>query len=164
MADPYLTAIRKFNKAKIDYLVIGVSGINYYAKDSRQIIMTADYDIFLKPELRNVRESLLVMQSLEYAIVIGGRIRKSFSDKTVQGIIKKRSTIVCENPEHNLIELCLEVSGYLFEKLNQNAHFFKAGKDKIRVANLKDLLRMKMFANREKDRLFLRKYATILSE
>lgn len=164
MADPYLTAIKEFDRAKVEYLVIGVSGINYYAKDNRQVIMTADYDIFLKPETGNVRESLRVMQSLEYTILIGDRIRKNFSDKTIRGIIKERNTIVCENPEHNLIELCLEVSGYLFEKLSQNAHFFKVGKDKIRVADLKDLLRMKMIANREKDRIFLQKYAAILSE
>ena len=81
----------------------------------------------------------------------------------IRGIIKERRTIVCENPEHNLIELCLEVSGYLFDELNRSAHFFRIGKDKIRVADLKDLLRMKMLAGREKDRIFLQKYATILS-
>jgi len=162
MVDPYLEIIRKFNKEKIFYIIIGVSGINYYAKNSRQIIMTADYDIFLKPELKNIRKALGIMRSLGYTLIVADKKFTSLQNSNIEKLIKKRGTIVCENPEHNLIELCLEVSGYSFEELKRNARFFKAGKDKIQVAGLRDLLRMKMLAGREKDKLFLQKYSTLL--
>ena len=162
MIDPYLEIIRKFNKEKAFYIIIGVSGINYYARDSRQIIMTADYDIFLKPELKNIKKALGIMRSLDYTLIVGNRTFTGLQNNDLEKLIKKRRTIVCENPEHNLIELCLEVSGYSFEELKRNARFFKAGKDKIQVAGLRDLLRMKMLAGREKDKLFLQKYSTLL--
>lgn len=162
MVDPYLEIIRKFSKEKILYIVIGVSGINYYARDSRQIIMTADYDIFLKPELKNIRRALKIMYSLDYRLMVNNKTFTGLQNSAMEELIKERRTIVCENPEHNLIELCLEVSGYSFEELERNARFFKAGKDKIHVASIKDLLRMKMLAGREKDKLFLQKYSTLL--
>ena len=162
MVDPYLEIIRIFNKEKIFYIVIGVSGINYYARDSRQIIMTADYDIFLKPELKNIRKALKVMRSLDYTLMVGDRTFTSLQNSNIERLIKKRRTIACENPEHNLIKLCLEVSGYSFDELKRNARFFKAGRDKIQVGSLRDLLQMKMLAGREKDNLFLQKYSTLL--
>ncbi len=99
MVDPYLEIIRKFNQEKIFYIVIGVSGINYYAGGSRQIIMTADYDIFLKPELKNIRKALKIMHSLDYTLIVGNRTFAGLQNSDLEKLIKKRMTIVCENPE-----------------------------------------------------------------
>ena len=162
MRDPYLKVLSIFNRKKVDYLIIGVSGINYYAKSTMNIIMTADYDIFIKPEKKNVARALKVMSSLGYAIQTEDRTINKIDDKTVKNIVDKRKTIICENVYHNLIELCLDVSGFTFEELCKNVNTFKAGKDKIFVANLKDLLKMKEVADRPKDRLFLKKYSDLL--
>ncbi len=162
MTDPYLKVISEFNKNNIKYIVIGVSGINYYAKNAREIIMTGDYDIFLKPDTDNVLRAIKIMEKLEYVITAANKKIKSNDVKEIEKIVRKRKTLSCENYYHNLVDFCLDVSGYTFDDLEKNVRIFKAGKEKIKVAALKYLLRMKEIANRPKDRLFLQKYEEIL--
>lgn len=164
MLDPYLRVIARLNQQKLNYLIIGVSGINYYARDARQVIMTADYDIFLQPELKNVLRAMKVMRSLGYEISVNDRLLKNISSAFIQEIVKKRKTLFCENPQHNLVEFCLEVSGYTFEELKRNSRLFKAGRVKIPVGNLEDLLRMKRIAGRPKDKIFLEKHRSLIKE
>lgn len=162
MHDPYLQVLSIFNKKKVDYLLIGVSAINYYAKSTMNIIMTADYDIFVKPEKKNVAKALKVMSLLDYTMQTDNFTINKINDRTVGKIVDKRKTVICENVYHNLIEICLDVSGFTFEELCKNVKIFKAGRENIFVANLKDLLKMKEVADRPKDRLFLRKYSDLL--
>ena len=64
----------------------------------------------------------------------------------------------------NIVDLCLQVSGFTFEELNKSVNIFKAGKVSIKVAYLNKLLKMKEIAARNKDELFLGKYKLILDE
>src|SRR5579864_8826556 len=53
LPNPYQLVLRELGRSGAEYLVIGASGINYFAKDARQILSTADYDLFLKPTSEN---------------------------------------------------------------------------------------------------------------
>lgn len=145
-------------------MVIGVSGINYYADDARHLIMTADFDIFLKPELNNLTKALKVMEEMEFTISTKKRITKRLDETSIKAILADRGTIVCTNPHGNIIEFCLEVSGFTYEELDRNVRVFHAGRSRIRVGSLQDLLRMKEIAARDKDLLFLKKYRQMLEE
>ncbi len=164
MPDPYVEVIRDFNRNRVLYVVVGVSGINYYAKDARQLILTADYDVLLKPELANVMDAIKVMKKLGFVLTTKegrlGRITK----KSVGRIVSSGLTVVCENHHGNMVELCLQVSGFSFQQLSQNAREFRAGRTHITVGLLRDLLHSKEIANRPKDRLFLEKYRAMLTE
>ena len=163
MIDPYLKVIFEFNKRNIKYIVIGVSGINYYARDAREIIMTGDYDIFLKPDIINVTKAIKSIRRLGYT-VMGERSKiESSNIAKIETIIRRGKTLVCENNYHNLIDLCLNVSGYTFDELEKNIKKFKAGKGKICIASLRDLLKMKEIADRPQDKIFLLKYSEILN-
>ncbi|MHC4872612.1 MAG: hypothetical protein ACYTFY_12285 [Planctomycetota bacterium] len=162
--DIYTQIIREFNKGKVNYIVIGVSGINYYAKNAMHIIMTGDYDIFIDPKVKNAVKALRVMKKLDFIITTkDGEIKKVCSEN-IEKIVSSFSTFVCENHSGNLIELCLAISGFTFDELLENSNKFKSGRTGIRVASLKDLLRSKEIADRPKDRLFLEKYKLILEE
>jgi hypothetical protein len=49
LPNPYHEILRDLSRARVEFIVIGVSGINYFAKDASQVLSTADYDLFLKP-------------------------------------------------------------------------------------------------------------------
>ncbi len=164
MIDPYLRVISNFNRYRVDYIVIGVSGINYYVSSSAQIILTADYDIFIRPDVNNVRHAIKVMRSLDYEVTTADGSIKRIDISQIEKIVREKKTLICENPTHNLVELCLKVSGFSFGGLEKNKKIFRADRIKIMVASLKDMLRMKEIANRPKDRLFLQRYVEVLKE
>lgn len=103
-----------------------------------------------------------VMRSLDYSISVDEKLLKKTSLPVIREIVRKGKTLFCENPQHNLIELCLEVSGYTFEQLKGNSRIFRAEGVKIPVGNLEDLLQMKVLAGRPKDKIFLQKYRSLL--
>lgn len=162
--DTYTEIIKAFNHNKVTYIVIGVSGINYYAKDAHNLIMTADYDIFLKPEVENVTKAIKILKEKGFTIVNKEKTIRRISKKEIEKIVRKKLNLTCENFYGNMIDLCLEVSGFSFEELDKRSKSFKAGRISIRVGQLRDLLKTKEIATRPKDRLFLEKYKLLLKE
>lgn len=162
--DTYTEIIKAFNHNKVTYIVIGVSGINYYAKDAHNLIMTADYDIFLKPEVENVTKAIKILKEKGFTIVNKEKTIRRISKKEIEKIVRKKLNLTCENFYGNMIDLCLEISGFSFEELDKRSKSFKAGRISIRVGRLRDLLKTKEIATRPKDRLFLEKYKLLLKE
>jgi hypothetical protein len=164
MADVYTNTIRAFNKRKIEYVVIGMSGINYYIDDSHQLIMTADFDIFLKPEAKNVLKALKVMRGLDFTLSTGSGPPVTLDKDGVQVLVDRGTTITCTTPYGGAVDLCLDVSGYTYADLSKDARVFRAERTPIRVARLEKLLKMKEIAGRRKDILFLERYRLLLEE
>lgn len=162
--DIYTEIIREFNRERIDYIVIGVSGINYYAKDAYQLIMTADFDIFLNPEIKNILKSIKALKAKGFTVATKEGTIRRISKTGIKDIVNRGMSLTCSNHYGNIVDLCLQVSGFTFEELNKSVNVFKAGKVSIKVAYLNKLLKMKEIAARDKDELFLGKYKLILDE
>jgi len=45
--DPYAELVDKFNHRGVKYVVVGMSGINYYAANAKETFSTQDFDIFI---------------------------------------------------------------------------------------------------------------------
>jgi hypothetical protein len=164
MADVYTETIRAFNRKKVEYVVVGVSGINYYIDDPHQLIMTADFDIFLKPDARNVLKALKVMHGLDFTLSTSSGILRTHDEEAVRDILARHTAVTCTTPYGGLIDLCLDVSGYTYADLDKDARVFRAGRTPIRVGRLEKLLKMKEIAARRKDILFLERYRLLLDE
>ncbi len=167
----YHPFLKRFQKTGVDYLLIGVSGINYFAKDARQIISTADYDLFIRPTPENILKALQALRKEEYetaALTASGQLRSTgrLTPMLAKRLARTKRTVVGTGPYQLIVELCLEVSGFTFDEMKRNAVWMydKELKFKFLVASLPDLLKSKQVANREKDRLFLAKYKRILEE
>ena len=147
LPNPYHLLLRELTRSGVDYIVIGVSGINYFAKDARQILSTADYDLFLKPTPENIRIAWKAFRKSGYSVAV-----------------REGRTMVAVGPYQLVVEGLLVVSGYKFDELKRNAVWMRDRKLKFRflVGSLADLLESKRMANREKDRLFLARYKRLL--
>jgi hypothetical protein len=164
MADIYVDTIRAFNRKKVAYVVIGMSGINYYIEDSSHLIMTADFDILLKPNAKNVLKALKVIRELDFTLSTSGGRLEPLNKESVEDLVARGSAVRCSTPYGGLIDLCLDVSGYTFADLDRDARVFRAGRTPIRVGRLEKLLKMKETAGRRKDILFLERYRLLLEE
>ena len=157
--DPYADLIAGLNKAHVDYVVVGMSGINYYASSARDIFGTQDLDLFLRPTLANVVKTFRVFQSL-------GKNRSfpAVEEKDVREILRRKRTILAVNPDGITFKCWFSVSGFSFRQLAADASVFKAGDVLIRVGKLRKLLASKKEAGRPKDKLFLNRYEILLKE
>lgn len=159
--DPYRAVIEHFNQRGVQYVVVGMMGINYYAENPAEVFSTLDYDLFLKPSLKNVEKAVKSLQAMGFHLGTG---EESVKVDDFPRIVRDRKTIVATTSEGLMVELLLKVSGFPFSELAKDAAIFSVEGVPIRVGRLEKLLRSKHLAGREKDRAFLKRYQTLLQE
>ena len=160
-ADPYRAVIRQFNRAGIRYVVVGMAGINYYARGPSETFATLDYDILLEPTLRNVARAVGCLSRLGFAL---GTATGLFREEALRQLVRDQRTLVATTPDGLSVELLLKVSGYAFSELANDAATFTIRGVPARVGRLTKLLHSKKLAGRPKDLQFLRRYESLLEE
>jgi len=159
--DPYAEILEEFNKRGTRYVVIGMSGINYYASSASEIFSTQDFDILIKPTTTNVEKAILGIKKLGYNL---RDAEKEVDESDVGDIVRSKSTIICVNEYYITVELILNVSGFTFDQMELDSRTFVVNNVPIKVGNLKKLLLSKKIAGREKDKLFLKRFEILLKE
>lgn len=159
--DPYIEVLDIFNKGSVDYVVIGMSGINYYASKALETFSTQDFDIFIKPTIENVKRAISIFERLKYSLISN---EKRIKETDAKKIIKNKKTILATDPYGIVFELLLAVSGYTFDQMRREAVIFNVKNVPIKVAKLSKLLMSKKIAGRKKDRLFLKRYEILLKD
>lgn len=159
--DPYRAVIEQLNRLGIRYVVVGMMGINYYAKNPAEAFATMDYDVFLEPAFKNVEKAVKSLQALGFQL---GTQDGSLKAADFSRIIRLQKTIVATTSEGLMVELLLKVSGFPFSEMAKDAVTFSVEGVPIRVGRLEKLLRSKHLAGREKDRSFLKRYRLLLKE
>ena len=159
--DPYLDVIRRFNRAGVLYVVVGMSGINYYAKDPAHAFGTMDYDFFLEPSLKNVQRAIRSLKALGFDI---GTSDGEWKESDLRRVVRDQKTFTATTPDGLIVEILLKVSGYPFSGMANDAATIPVHGVPVKVGRLNKLLRSKKIAGRPKDRRFLRRYQDLLEE
>lgn len=159
LQDPYRAVIHQLNRRGVRYVVVGMSGINYYADNPAQTFATLDYDIFIDPTLTNVEQALRCVKRLGFAV---GTSAGPLKAGGLKAIVRERKTLVATTPDGLMVELLLRVSGYTFSDLARDAATFTVRGVPVKVGRLTKLLGSKKAAGRAKDRQFLRRYQALL--
>ena len=159
--DPYLVVIQAFNRKGVRYVVVGMSGINFYARDASETFGTMDYDFFLEPFLSNVQKATEALKGLGFSLATSEGILEI---ERLKEVVRNRKTIMATTPYGLMIELLLAVSGFPFSELAKDARTFTDQGVPVRVGKLKKLLISKHLASRPKDRHFLQRYRHLLEE
>ena len=159
--DPYLAVIRAFTRVGVRYVVVGMAGINYYARRPSEAFATMDYDVLLEPTLSNVEKAVDRLRRLGFSI---GTAQGALTSADVRAVVRQRRTLVATTPEGVMVELLLAVSGFTFAELIRDAATVTVHGTPITVGRLTKLLQSKRAANRPKDREFLRRYQALLEE
>jgi predicted nucleotidyltransferase len=159
--DPYSEVIADFNFKGVGYVIIGMSGINYYASKAQETFATQDFDVFLKPTIENVKKAVTVLQGMGYSVNTAGGAVDAGNIKNIVGF---KRTILAVDHHGITIELLLEISGYTFNQIEDDAVTFKVNKVPLKVGRLTKLLRSKQIAARDKDKLFLKRFEMLIKE
>ncbi|OGR86891.1 MAG: hypothetical protein A3A86_07155 [Elusimicrobia bacterium RIFCSPLOWO2_01_FULL_60_11] len=162
--DDYESVLKKFNSKNIRYVVIGVFGINYYANDPGNRVLTQDCDILLKPLVKNLLDALKILMAEGFNLESNGEPLGDVDAWLVKKLIERRSVVTARKGDVLRIDLVIEGGGIPYSTWEKNRRLFKAGNTRIYVGDLPQLLRAKENANREKDRKFLALYKIQLKE
>lgn len=161
LADPYLAVLRRFNQRNVGYVVIGMAGINFYADSPATSFGTMDYDCFVEPTLANVERAVAALRSLDFTLATREGVVPAGS---LREVVRARRTLIATTVDGVMVELLLQISGYTFAEMADEAKIFTVQGVPVKVGQLQQLLQSKRAAGRPKDQQFLERYEAQLAE
>jgi hypothetical protein len=153
-------AVQALARARVDFVVVGVQGINFYAKDASHVVVTADVDVFLPPRADALRQALAALKGAGFEFFSRGEPFLDVEDLAIlSNVVRSGANVVAKDAAGTTVDLMLSGGGMTFEDLAADATTFRIDDVEIRVGRLEKLLRSKEFAGRAKDVEFLRMFA-----
>ncbi len=157
---PFLAALEILTNAGAEFVVVGVGGINFYARDASEVVVTADLDLLLARRVQTLRSALLALSRAGFSFEAGGEPFVDLEDEEVLATLVSRGASLAALGPHGVhVDLMLSMTGFQFDELASDAARFRVGGVEIRVGRLEKLLRSKELSDRPKDRAFLQLYA-----
>lgn len=153
---PFEQAVASLNGRGVRFIVIGVSGANYYATSGSSLFVTADRDLYLPLEPANALAAWAACESVGLELWSGREPLDTPRDLGLAQAIVERQALVRASDGRGLeIDLTLVMAGFEFEQVWSERRVFRAEGVEIPVARLRHIVESKAAAGRPKDRLFL---------
>lgn len=162
--EPFPTLAGAFARAKVRFVVIGVSGVNHYAQTAGLVFATQDRDLFLPPDPANELRAWHACRREGFELWCGDEPLGQPMDRVLAEQVVSRRALVRADGHGLLVDLTLVMAGFTFEKVWSRRRVFKVGEVNVPVASLKDIVASKAAAGRPKDRLFLATHEEALRE
>ncbi|MBI3769150.1 MAG: hypothetical protein HY271_11760 [Deltaproteobacteria bacterium] len=144
----------------VDFIVVGVGGINFYAADEASAIATLDIDILLRPDVATLRAAFAALQKVGFTFEAGGEPFVDFEDDVVlHNIVRSGASLTARHARGAQLDLMLSITGLHYDALAADPVTFTVARAPVRVGRLEKLLRSKELAGRPKDVEFLRLFA-----
>jgi predicted nucleotidyltransferase len=164
-ASGFVRALAALTHAGVEFVVVGVGGINFYARTPAQSFATLDLGALLAPVPKNLRLALSVLAGLGYAFEAGGEPFVDLDDTVVLArVIANGATLNAIHREASQLDLMTSISGYRYSELVEDASRFEVAGAEVQVGRLTKLLHSKEVSGRRKDLEFLRIYRAALED
>ena len=159
-ADHAALAFDALRQARVEFVVVGMSGINAFAPDPRDAFVTRDIDCLLRPDVDNLRRALLALRAAGFSFEANAEPFIDVEDETVlANVLRQGATIQATHADAMPLDLMLSMAGFSFAEIASDAVAFQIGGIEVRVGRLQKLLQAKEIAGRPKDLEFLRLFA-----
>lgn len=156
-------ALAALARARVDYVIVGVGGINFYARDAGELVATQDLDLFVAPLVDNLQRALAALHEAGFSFAAADEPFVDLADPVILGnLIRNAASLTAHHPAGAQLDLMLAASGLRYSDLAQDAERFRLGEVETRVGRLEKLLLSKERSGRPKDIEFLRLYAARL--
>ncbi len=155
----FVGALAALGDAGVEFVLVGVGGINFYARTPAQAFATLDLDALLRPGADNLRAALSALAGLGYSFEAGGEPFVDLDDVgALQTVVRNGATLSALHPEAGQLDLMTAAAGFQYEDLATDAARFRVGGLEVSVGRLEKLLESKRASGRPKDLEFLRAF------
>jgi hypothetical protein len=142
-------------RARVRFVVMGVQGVNHYARSAGMLFTTQDYDLFLPPSAANELRAWKACRALGADLWCGGEPLGAPLDLFLARRIVDARALVRAESEGLQVDLSLTMADFKFQSVWRRRRVFKVEGVGVPVARLADIVASKAAAGRPKDRLFL---------
>lgn len=158
-ASGFARALAALREAGVDFVVVGVGGINFYARTPGEVFATVDLDALLRPAVENLSAALRVLSEIDYTFEAGGEPFVDLADAEVLSrVVSRGAALTAIHPGEGQIDLMTSMAGFSYEEISADATPFRVSEVEVRVGSLEKLLRSKERSGRPKDVEFLRAF------
>ena len=153
------------NRRGVRFVLIGVWGANFHARDASALFTTLDYDLFLPPSPDNLLEAWRACDEIGLSLEAAGEPLDTPRDRALAAaVIRRRASVTATGQDEFAVDFSLVMSAFEFEAVWDERRVFLVEGEELPVARLSHIIRSKAAANRPKDRLFLATHAEALRQ
>jgi len=160
----FATLVRILHERDVRFVVIGVSGANFFAQTAGAVFTTHDHDLFLPPDPDNLMRAWDACETAGLSLWSGDEPLDVPHDRLIADAVIARRALVRGIRGDLQVDLTLVMAGFEFETVWHERRLFIVDNVEIPVARLTHIVESKAAAGREKDRLFLATHAEALRQ
>ena len=155
----YARALATLRAEGVEFVLVGVGGINFYGRTPAQAFATLDLDALLAPTAINLKKALLALSRIGFSFEAGGEPFIDVDDELVlRRVVEMGGNLIAIHSDGTELDLLTSISGYDFESLSRDAAAFEVAGATVHVGRLEKLLHSKEIAGRPKDLEFIRAF------
>lgn len=153
--EPFHSLVAALLRAGVRFVVIGVGGANYYARDASMTFTTMDRDLFLPPDPDNELRAWDTCIEAGFMLWSGDEPLGEPRDRWLAERVVERRMVVAATDRDLRVDLSLVMADFDFETVYEARRTFDVDGVPIPVARLSHIVESKRRVGRDKDLLFL---------
>jgi hypothetical protein len=149
----------------VRYVLIGVSGANFYGPTGQAVFATQDFDLFLPPDPDNLVSAWASCAGAALDVWLGDEPLDWPRDRWLGArVVERHALTQARGPDELLVDLSLVMTGFDFEQVwNERREFLVEGVG-VPTARLLHIVESKAATGRPKDQLFLATHKDALEQ
>lgn len=163
--DEYSQSLARLHAAGVRFVVIGVGGVNYYARGGHTLFATQDRDLFLPADPENLLRCWNVLSDSGWELWSGVEPLDLPRDLWLaEQVVVRKAAVKATHGEGLEIDLTLVMKGFSFDEVWSGRRIFQSGDFEFPVASLEHIVESKRAVGRPKDLLFFATHEEILEQ
>lgn len=163
--DVFERLLESLSRRGVRFVVIGLSGANYYARSGAALFATQDRDLFLEPDPDSTLEAWQACEAVGLELSSGHEPLDRPRDRFLaERVVAQRALVRASDGAGLDVDLTLVMAGFDFATVWKGRRIFRVGRVEIPVARLAHIVESKRRADRDKDRLFLAAHADAIHD
>jgi len=163
--DAFARLVKRLRRDGIRFVVIGLSGANYYARSAGALFVTQDRDLFLPPDPDKTLVAWRACEALGLDLVCAAEPLDRPRDRFLaERVISSQALVRATDGAGLDVDFTFVMAGFDFQRVWSRRRIFRVDGVEIPVARLADIVESKRRAGRDKDRLFLATHAEAIRD
>ena len=163
--DTFARLVERLRRDGIRFVVIGLSGANYYARAAGALFVTQDRDLLLPPDPDKTLAVWRACDALGLDLVCAAEPLDRPRDRFLaERVISNQALVRATDGAGLDVDFTFVLAGFDFQRVWSRRRVFRVDDVEIPVARLADIVESKRRAGRDKGRLFLATHAEAIRD
>jgi hypothetical protein len=165
VTDPFAPLARALESRRVRYVLIGVSGANYYAPEAGARFVTEDYDLFVPLDAHNLVAAWTACDDVAADLWLSNEpLDRPHDLWLAERVVERKAVTRATGREGLQVDFTLVMQGYEFDAVWKEHRLFLTEGIPVPTARLLHIVTSKHATGRDKDKLFLATHRAALEQ